>query len=183
MNRVWNAGLVVRPFLSLGRHRNILVGDTGRDLPFRIENYPYADSLGRETVTFVRTFPRDRFDATMVYDDTRAQVMDYLGTHQHIAVPLALSVDDRGGLVIRSGRQRLLEGPLAVRLPAAATGTAVVSEHFDDRAGRFTIAVTVSNPVLGRIFGYWGSFTAEYVNVAEHGIPASVRPRREEARH
>ncbi len=182
MSRVWNAGPAVRPFLALGRRRNILVSDTGHDVPFRIENYPYADSYGRETVTFVRTFPRDRFDATMVYDPARGQVLDYLGTHQHIAVPLDLSVDERGGLVIRSGPQRLLEGPLAVRLPAAATGTAVVSEHFDERTGRFRIAVTVCHPWLGRIFGYWGSFTVSYVNVAEHGVPASVRPRREEAR-
>ncbi|MEV4074730.1 DUF4166 domain-containing protein [Nonomuraea fuscirosea] len=182
MHRVWNAGLVVQPFLALGRRRNILVAETGHDLPFRIENYPYADSYGRETVTFVRTFPHSRFDATMIYDETRAQVLDYLGSHQHIAAPLQLAVDDHGGLVIRSGRQRLLEGPLAVRIPSAATGTAVVSEHYDDRIGGFRIAVTVSNPLLGRIFGYWGTFTAAYVDVAEHGVPASVRPRREDAR-
>jgi Domain of unknown function (DUF4166) len=183
MTRVWNAGPAVRPFLSLGRRRNILIPDTGRDVPFRIENYPYTDSYGRETVTFVRTFPRSRFDATMIYDDTRTQILDYLGTHQHIAVPLALSVDDRGGLVIHSGRQRLLEGPLAVRIPSAATGTAVVTEHFDDQTERFRIAVTVSNPLLGQIFGYWGTFTARYVDVAEHGVPATVKPIREHSRH
>lgn len=182
MRRVWNAGPAVRPFLTLGGLRNILIKDTGRDVPFRIENYPYTDSHGRETVTFVRTFPLSRFDATMIYDEAGARVVDYLGTHQHIATPLALSVDERGGLVIRSGPQRLLEGPLAVRIPAAATGTALVTEHYDDRAGRFRIAVTVSNPLLGRIFGYWGSFTASYVDVAAHGVPASVRPRREVAR-
>ncbi|MGI5284705.1 DUF4166 domain-containing protein [Nonomuraea polychroma] len=182
MSRVWNAGLLVRPFLSLGSRRNILVKDAGRNIPFQIENYPYVDSYGRETVTFVRTFPGGRFDATMIYNDTRAQVVDYLGDHQHIATPLALSVDDQGGLIMRSGRQRFLEGPLAFPIPPAATGTATVSEHFDDRTGRFTIAVTVSNPWLGRIFGYWGSFTVEYVDVAEHGVPANVKPRREDAR-
>lgn len=181
MNRVWNAGLIVRPFLALGSRRNILATDTGRDVPFRIENYPYADSYGRETVTFVRTFPRSRFDATMIYDEERGEIVDYLGTHQHLAVPLALSVDDRGGLIIRSGPQRLL-GPLVLPVPAAATGTAVVTEHYDDQAERFRVAVTVANPLLGRIFGYWGSFTVSYVNVAEHGVPATVRPRREEAR-
>ncbi|WP_406673744.1 DUF4166 domain-containing protein [Nonomuraea sp. N2-4H] len=181
MNRVWNAGLIVRPFLALGSRRKILATDTGRDVPFRIENYPYADSYGRETVTFVRTFPRSRFDATMIYDEERGEIVDYLGTHQHLAVPLALSVDDRGGLIIRSGPQRLL-GPLVLPVPAAATGTAVVTEHYDDQAERFRVAVTVTNPLLGRIFGYWGSFTVSYVNVAEHGVPATVRPRREEAR-
>jgi hypothetical protein len=182
MTRVWNAGLVVRPFLSLGSRRNILVKDAGRNVPFRIENYPYADSYGRETVTFVRTFPGGRFDATMVYDAAGARVIDYLGSHQHIATPLDLSVDDRGGLVIQSGRQRFLEGPLALTIPRAATGTATVSEHYDDRAECFRIAVTVSNPWLGRVFGYWGSFTTDYVSVADHGVPAGVRPRREDCR-
>ncbi|GAA3246972.1 DUF4166 domain-containing protein [Nonomuraea helvata] len=182
MTRVWNAGRHIRPFLALGSRRNVLVPDVGPDIPFQIENYPYLDSYGRETVTFVRTFPRGRFDATMIYDDASARIVDYLGTHQHLATPLGLSVDDRGGLVIRSGRQRFLEGPLALTIPPAATGTAVVSEHFDEETERFRIAVTVSNPWLGRIFGYWGSFTVEYVDVAEHGVPASVRPRREDAR-
>jgi Domain of unknown function (DUF4166) len=182
MTRVWNAGTVVRPFLSLGRRRNILLAEAGHDVPFRIENYPYADSYGRETVTFVRTFPTGRFDATMIYDHLQAQVVDYLGSHQHLATPLALSVADRGGLIIRSGRLRLLEGPLALRVPSAATGTAVVSEHYDDQTEQFRIAVTVSNPLLGRIFGYWGTFTTQYVNLAENEVPASVRPRREESR-
>ncbi|MGR6912932.1 DUF4166 domain-containing protein [[Actinomadura] parvosata] len=108
MDRVWNAGPLVRPFL------------------------------------FVRTFPRGRFDVTVIYDPAGARVVDYLDTHQHLATPLTLSVDDR--------------------------------------ADRFRIAVTVSNPLLGRVFGYWGSFTVSYVDVAAHGVPASVRPRREAAR-
>ena len=33
----------------------------------------------------------------------RARIVDYLGTHQHLAVDLELSVDERGGLRLRSG--------------------------------------------------------------------------------
>lgn len=182
MTRIWNAGALVRPFLALGARRNVLVPISGTNVPFRIENYPYLDSYGRETVTFVRSFSGRRFDATMVYSGERGQVIDYLGSHQHLAAPLELRVDERGGLVIRSGRQRLLEGPLAIGIPPLMTGTAVVSEFYDDRAECFRIAVTVSNPRFGRLFGYWGTFTARYVDVAEHGVPDSVKPRREEAR-
>lgn len=43
---------------------------TCRDIPYVIENVPYADTFGRETVTFVRTFDlpgRSRgFDARTV---------------------------------------------------------------------------------------------------------------------
>lgn len=88
------------PFLQIGRLRNILVPDVGNDVPFTIENYPYRDVLGRETVTFVRTYSvrsgrTARFDATMVLVDGR--VLDYLGSHQHLAVDLDLAVDERGG--------------------------------------------------------------------------------------
>lgn len=181
MKRIWRGSPFVNPFLALGALHNVLVPEVGRDVPFTIENYPYTDSFGRESVTFVRTFqtgkrPR-RFDATMVFE--RGQVVDYLGRHQDIHTPLDCAVDEQGGLVIRSGAQRFLDGPLPFGIPASMTGTALVSEHYDDAAGCFRIAVTVTNPRFGRLFGYWGSFTAGYVDVAEHGVPANVKPRRE----
>ena len=83
--------------------RNILVPHTGHDVPFVIKNYPYTDPFGRETVTFVREYrikaKPTRFDATMVLVDGR--VIDYLGTHQHLAVDIKLAVDDDGALVLR----------------------------------------------------------------------------------
>ncbi|MFG1823260.1 DUF4166 domain-containing protein [Microbispora bryophytorum] len=184
MEHVWHAGFT-RPFLALGGTRNILVPAQGRQVPFTIENYPYVDTYGRETVSFVRTFdlpgrPR-RFDAQMVHDPAKG-IVDYLGSHQHLAVDLDFQVDERGGLVIRSGGFRLHEGRLSCRLPALVTGTAVVRESYDDEAGEFRIGVTVSHPRLGPMFGYWGAFQVYYVDVTEHGVPATVMPRREEAR-
>ncbi|MFG1862518.1 DUF4166 domain-containing protein [Microbispora bryophytorum] len=184
MEHVWHAGYT-RPFLALGGTRNILVPAQGRQVPFTIENYPYVDTYGRETVSFVRTFdlpgrPR-RFDAQMVHDPAKG-IVDYLGSHQHLAVDLDFQVDECGGLVIRSGGFRLHEGRLSCRLPALMTGTAVVRESYDDEVGEFRIGVTVSHPRLGPMFGYWGAFQVHYVDVTEHGVPATVMPRREEAR-
>ncbi|MCU1443829.1 MAG: hypothetical protein JWQ59_1979, partial [Cryobacterium sp.] len=42
-----------------------------------------------------------RFDATMIHDNGR--VLDYLGTHQHLAVDLDLSVTAEGSLHLKSG--------------------------------------------------------------------------------
>ncbi|MEU6407209.1 DUF4166 domain-containing protein [Microbispora sp. NPDC046933] len=185
MEHIWHAGFT-RPFLALGGTRNILVPEQGRQVPFTIENYPYVDSYGRETVTFVRTFDlhghRRRFDAQMVYDLERDGIVDYLGSHQHLAVDLHFHVDERGGLVIRSDGFRLHEGWLSCRLPKVVTGTAVVRESYDDEAGEFRVGVTVSHHRLGPMFGYWGAFNARYVDVTEHGVPATLKPRREEAR-
>ncbi|HEX6469260.1 MAG TPA: DUF4166 domain-containing protein [Streptosporangiaceae bacterium] len=186
MDEIWHGAPFVRPFLALGGRRNILFPETGRGIPFTIENYPYIDTYGRETVTFVRTFQlahrTRRFDATMVFSPERGCVVDYLGTHQHIGTDLFFAVDERGGLVIRSGEHRLFEGPVRCRLPPLVTGTAEVHESYDDHLARFRIRVEVTNRRFGRLFGYRGSFTARYVSVAGTGVPASVRPRREQAR-
>jgi hypothetical protein len=184
MDRIWHGGRHVLPFLRLGAGRNILFPDTGTDIPFTIENYAYLDRFGRETVTFVRTFDvaarrRRRFDATMVYSAARGGIVDYLGTHQHLAVDLSVRVDETGGLHIRSGDQRLTEGLLRCRVPAAISGTAELHEWYDDATGRLRIHVRVTNKRYGPIFGYDGSFTTRYVDTTLAPVPAAVRPLRE----
>ena len=186
MDRIWHGGGWVRPFLALGGSRNILVPWQGHGIPFTIENVPYTDSYGRETVTFVRTFgfPRGprRFDATMVFGAERGCVVDYLGTHQHLASDLHFAVDGAGALVIRSGQHRFREGPVDVRVPEPIGGDAVVRESWDEAVGRFRIEVAVRNRWFGPLFGYQGSFTARYEEAASYGVWPGLRPVREEAR-
>jgi hypothetical protein len=116
----------------------------------------------------------------MIYSPERACVVDYLGTHQHLAVDLGLSVDRRGALWIRSGGQRLAEGPLAMRIPALLQGDATVHEWFDEELGRFRIEVGVAHRRFGPLFGYRGTFTVEYRSAA--AVPPHVRPVRESGR-
>jgi CubicO group peptidase (beta-lactamase class C family) len=172
------------PFLLIGRLRHILVADTGSDVPFTIENYPYRDPFGRETVTFVREYRvrrrPARFDATMVLDPVRRVVVDYLGTHQHLAVDLELEVDDRGGLVLRSSEQRFYEGPVGFRFPMAFSGTALLREHWDDERQAFRISLEVHNRVLGFLFGYEGWFSCEFPPATD--APERLKPRRHERR-
>lgn len=187
MERVWRGAAFTLPFLYLGTRRHILFPEQGRDVAFVIENYAYPDSYGRETVTFVRTFElpggrRRRFDATMVYDPVRGRVVDYLGTHQHLAVDLELSVDRRGGLCIRSGEQRFREGRVDFRFPLALSGRAELHEWYDDERQQFGIRVRVSNRRFGPLFGYHGTFTVRYFGLTDVGVPGSVKPLREEAR-
>jgi hypothetical protein len=188
MDRVWHrGGGWVRPFLAIGASRHILLPRAGRDVPFVIENFPYEDSYGRETVTFVRTFsfPRARparFDATMTYSPQRGCIVDYLGTHQHLATDLELGAEPDGALVIRSGAHRFREGPVDLNVPGLVAADALVRESYDEQAGRFNIRVSVVNRRFGPLFGYEGSFTVEYADVTERGIPAGLRPVREEAR-
>lgn len=172
------------PFLLVGTFRNILFPERGSDVPFRIDNHAYIDDFGRETVTFVRTMDvrpgrRRRFDATMIYSDARRRVVDYLGTHQHLAVDLDLEVTDEGALLLTSGAQRFYEGRFAFRFPMLFSGRAGLLERYDDEQERYLIDLEIHNDVFGFLFGYRGVFTCEFV---EGPAPATVKPYHEEAR-
>ncbi|HLJ83763.1 MAG TPA: DUF4166 domain-containing protein [Candidatus Eremiobacteraceae bacterium] len=185
MDEIWHGAIFTLPFLHLGAWRRIMFPESAVGVPFSLENYAYIDSLGRETVTWIRTFEtsrRRRFDAYMVYSGQRNKIVDYLGTHQHLAVDIDLSVANNGGLRLRSGEQRFYEGPVAFKFPMAMSGIADVCEWFDDNDGKFHIDVRVSNKRWGPLFGYRGSFDVEWLPVTSAEVPDHIRPRREERR-
>lgn len=173
------------PFLYLGTVRNIMFPDVGNNVPFTIENYPYRDPLGRETVTFVRSYSvgrkHRRFDATMIWSERRRRVIDYLGTHQHLPVDLSFEVGDDGSLLLRSGAQRFYEGRLiAFRFPMFFSGNAELHERFDDEAGVYRIKLEVSNRAFGFLFGYEGEFRCEFPDATD--APERLKPVRHEPR-
>lgn len=186
MDEVWRGRAFVLPFLLLGSTRRVLFPSRGRDVPFTLSNYAYVDSFGRETVTWTRRFRMRRryrsFDATMIHSKDRGLIIDYLGTHQHLAVDIHCSVDNQGALCIRTGEQRFYEGPVAFRFPLLLSGVADVREWWDESAQRFRIDVSVRNRIFGKLFGYRGSFTVVERACGPEDIPLDVRPLREERR-
>ena len=158
--------------------------ERARQVPFSIENYAFLDPFGRETVTWIRRFatrtPR-RFDAYMIYSKQRGCIVDYLGTHQHLAVEIDLSVDAMGGLKLRSGAQRFYEGILAFSFPLLFSGIANVCESYDERIQKYRIDVNVSNTVWGPLFGYKGTFEAEWQSDVSDP-PEDIKPMRFERR-
>lgn len=186
MDRVWHGPIYTLPFLMVGTWRNIMFPEQGNNIPFTIENWAYIDSFGRETVTWLRSFSVGRgrrFDAYMVRDSDRNLIVDYLGTHQHLAVDIHLEVADNGGLRLVSGEQRFYEGWLGFKFPLLFSGIASVCEWFDDETGKYRIEVEVRNKVWGRLFGYSGSFDIEWTDVETDKIPEGIKPIREEARY
>jgi hypothetical protein len=170
------------PFLYLGGRRNILVPHTGRNVPFVIKNYPYRDPYGRETITFVREYRikrrPSRFDATMVLADSH--LIDYLGTHQHLAVDLRLRAADDGSLLLTTHGQRFYEGRVGFRFPMLFSGQATLHESYDDDAGVFRVSLEVRNRIFGFLFGYDGEFACEFLPATD--APAELQPRRHERR-
>lgn len=182
MQTVWHGRWFTLPFLWIGTWRAIMFPERGHEIPFTISNYAYKDKFGRETVTWLRTFQVGRgrrFDAYMIYSEARGLIVDYLGTHQHLAVDIDITVAPNGGIRLRSGEQRFYEGPLAFRFPLLFSGVADVCEWYDDEAGCFRIEVVVSNRRWGKLFGYTGSFQVEW-----HGgpPPEGILPHRTERR-
>lgn len=185
MEEVWHGRPYTLPFLYLGTWRRIMFPERGHNIPFRIRNYAYLDTLGRETVTWIRNFQTGRerrFDAYMIYGEQRSCVIDYLGTHQHLAVDIELRVASNGGLSLRSGEQRFYEGYVAFPFPMLLSGVADVCEWYDDAEECFRIEVNVANRAWGPLFGYKGRFQADWQSVRPHEIPADVLPRRTEQR-
>jgi len=180
------------PFLRFWCFRNSLFPDHGNTIPFTVENCPYIDGFGRPTVTFVRTLDmpavrggrakKRRFDATMVHSKKRGAVVDYLGTHQHLATDLALEVLGDGSLHLQTTGQRFYEGPVAFNFPPIGTGTADLYERYDESRGVYTIQMQVRNPWFGFLFGYRGEFSCEFPAVVGDAVPAHLKPVREEIR-
>lgn len=183
MERVWRGRIYTLPLLMLGSGRNITFPETGQNIPFQLENYAYLDSFGRETIAWNRTFyfPHRlrRFDTTMIYSSQRNRLVDYVGTHQKLAVDIHPAAEN-GGMRLRSGAQRFYEGPVGFRLPMLFSGDVDVYEWYDDVAESFRIRVVASNSILGKLFGYTGSFRIEYRPVSE--MPRVVKPVQEERR-
>jgi hypothetical protein len=182
MESLWHGPAYTLPFLYIGSWRSIMLPEKGTAVPFTIQNYAYVDPLGRETVTWVRTFHTGRtrrFDAYMIWSEQRGCIVDYLGTHQHLAVDLEMRVAENGGMQIRSTEQRFYEGRVAFRFPLLLSGSADVCEWFDDVAQCFRIEVSVSNRQWGKLFGYTGSFQCERL---DPNPPESLLPRRVERR-
>lgn len=183
MDEVWHGAPYTLPFLYVGTWRSIMFPEHGRNVPFTIHNYAYRDSLGRETVTWIRTFRTRRirrFDAYMIYSQERNCIVDYLGNHQHLAVDLDLSVAPNGGMRIRSGAQRFYEGPVAFNFPLLVSGIADVCEWYDEKEKLFHIEMSAANRTWGKLFGYSGRFQVDWVPADE--VPANILPRRVEVR-
>jgi hypothetical protein len=118
----------------------------------------------------------------MIYSEERERIVDYLGSHEHLAVDLDLSVDSAGGLRLRSGAQRFYEGLVAFRFPMLFSGIADVHEWYDDKTRSYRISVDVRNRVWGRLFGYRGHFDVDWIAIKPGEIPSHVLPLRQERR-
>lgn len=185
MERVWHGPFYTWPFLYLGSLRRVMFLESGRDVPFSIENFAYRDGHGRETFTWIRRFefPRVRqFDEWVIFSERRQRLLIYAGTRQHLGVEATASVDEAGRLRIQTGIQRIFWGPLTLRYPLAFSASADVREAFNERSGCFEIEVHVANRFWGPIFGCRGRFQVEWLPCPTDRVPGRARPEFDQPR-
>lgn len=135
-----------------------------QNVPFSVVNRPTSTPAGRVGVGAVRTFhfPAGRFssgDRRMV-DAITAEpggLVDRLGPERRYSAPLRATVRDGAlhldscGLGVRIGRRGL-------RIPAAIAPRVHLVERFDDVRDRQHVSLTLTMPIVGRLYEYAGDF-------------------------
>ena len=138
------------------RH-DVLFPESGRDIPFVVENRAAADGTLRGTRWF--GFPR----ATRVMRDTMhvdgGEIVQRLGRRGGLEVRLAPCASTEG-MLLRSRRLAWRIRGLRVPLPRIA---GVEVREMEDGNGRQRVDVRLRMPLLGEVFRYSGTFVYRIV--------------------
>lgn len=153
------------PLFLVGIQWKLLFPEHGKNIPFTIKNHAFIGDTGESQVHWERTFHFDNkkryFNALMSLDEKHLIIQDYLGEPHLLYADLVFHVTAEGSLIIHSQKQRLVLGMVEIPLPRIFQGLATVIERYDDEQELYHIHVTVRNPLIGRIFSYEGTFSAD----------------------
>lgn len=165
MNNIQGGPRWLYPFFRAGIRWKLLFPEQGKDIPFTIKNRAFVGDTGNSQVHWERIFyfgdKKRYFNALMSLDPERLIIQDYLGEPHLFYSDLALHVTNDGSLTIESLGQRLVLGKIEIPLPRLFQGLATVTERYDDKRALYHIHVTVRNPLIGIVFSYEGTFSAD----------------------
>ena len=122
----------------------------------------FVDGNGYEALTFRRSFdtePRRRFVDTFRWNPDRKCVTNLFGNEGRVVADLYPTVED-GALRLEVGDQWLRTWEYHA-LPEPLWVDAVARDWYDEGAGRYRIGATITNPLVGHVFGYTGVFDVE----------------------
>ncbi len=141
------------PVLSVLGRQGVVFPYWGGGVPFTVVNTPAGGSLAG-----ARTFHFPQGDRTMCDRMTvvDGRLVDDLGRARRYRTTLAARVVD-GALTLRSERFRLRIGRMHLPFP----GRVELVERWDDGSARQHVSVTITVPVVGRVYEYAGFFTYE----------------------
>ena len=145
--------------LRVGVFARTMFPETGDNIDFEMEHTVSSHSDDSLSMTWIRTFHFDgvsrRFDALMRFRPAQPYV-DWRGAFGCLQVELWPKTRD-GAIVVTSGREWLRLGFCRIPIPAWLRGRPEVWE-WEEPDGTLWIRVEIRNTVLGRLFGYEGSY-------------------------
>ncbi len=156
----WAMRPVAGPRLFLAR--------SGRNVPFTVENRPGVDGDGHPTLEAIRTF---RFtDAVSIFEDIITTpgpglVLDRLGSRRRIESLLRIEATPEGHVRMSSVSTAIRLGRIRIPLPRFLGVQVEGTDGYDEAAGRQTVSVVGTNPLLGTMIEYRGWFTYRYEEI------------------
>jgi len=144
------------PLIRLVQGRGVVVAGDEHDVPFRIVNRTVG---GRAVAT--RTFLLPGGAWTMVdavVTHPAGGVADRLGRPATVAAAFDVAVDG-GALTLTSRSLGVALGPWRLRVPSFLSPVVRLRESHDGASDRQRVELTVDAPLLGRVYGYDGTFT------------------------
>ncbi|RJQ74953.1 DUF4166 domain-containing protein [Pseudonocardiaceae bacterium YIM PH 21723] len=134
-------------------------------VPFSLESRAFRDGHGREVLSMTSIFhftrPR-KVEASWTYDEFTGLTLEYPRLRGVLRATQTLSVDNRGGLRITTGSQRLCIGQWSFELPGPLRTEASVYEFYDEDDGCVRLDVDVTRPLSGDQYGYSGKYVADF---------------------
>lgn len=148
------------PLFAAIARADALFGERGR-AGLTVVNVPHADSHGRLCLSSTRTFAFA--DVTRTMQDTMLAgrdglLHDFLGRSRFLEVSLRLSVSPEGWLRMRSVGTWLWVGRVRIPVPQILSARVDLLERWDAETASQRVEVTLTHPILGRVFEYRGSF-------------------------
>ncbi len=153
------------PFFRIGTKWKLLFPERGKSIPFSITNTAYLTDYDKSHVHWERIFyfgnKKRYFNALMSLDEERLVIKDYLGEPHKVYADLTFTVTPEGDLKIASLNQKLVLGKFEIPLPKLFQGLATVTEKYVDELECYQIIVQVENLLIGMVFSYEGTFSAD----------------------
>ena len=172
------ASYLAYPVLLLGTLDDFLFPARGTDVPFRMTTEAFVDDAGNEALFLERVFeadPRRTFVDTLRWNPSRGCITDLFGRRGYVAADLFLDVTD-DALTLTLGEQWIRLGDRYVALPAPLGVDVTLRDSYDEQ---FQVAAEITNPLVGEIFAYRGSFENEFREI-DPGTSTSSRLARAE---
>lgn len=163
----------LRPLLAPLERRGALFAGRAHGVPFRVVNRsPHVRRGGAEPVvlaTAVRTVQLPGRSWSMVDSvaPLGAQVVDRIGDPWTIAARFDVDVEG-GALALRSNAVWFITGRLRWRVPRCMAPVVRLRESFDDARDTQAVELTVTAPLIGRVYEYQGHFRYGIVKENHH---------------